>query len=195
MAVTYSEMLDLGVEAPSFNLVSANPEINVDRRPACSLEDFETASILVVVFTCNHCPYAKHVEKALIDVAVRYAERGVAFVAINSNDPAQYSEDSFDSMVRRTRDKGYPFPYLFDETQAVAQRYKAACTPDFYVFDSTRRLAYRGRFDESRPGRGEATGKDLTAAIDQLLDKGEVTIEQRPSVGCNIKWKSDNRPA
>lgn len=195
MSVTYSEMLDLGIQAPSFDLPAANPEVNRDAGPRRRLDDFAEADVLVVVFTCNHCPYAKHVESALIETALTYAEKGVAFVAISSNDPDQYSEDSFDSMARRAREKGYPFPYLFDEKQEVAQAYRAVCTPDFFVFDSDRKLVYRGRFDETRPGRGEATGTDLTTAIDQLLTTGEVTIEQRPSMGCNIKWKPGNRPA
>lgn len=195
MSVTYSEMLDLGIQAPSFDLPAANPEVNRDAGPRRRLDDFAEADVLVVVFTCNHCPYAKHVESALIETASTYAEKGVAFVAISSNDPDQYSEDSFDSMARRAREKGYPFPYLFDEKQEVAQAYRAVCTPDFFVFDSDRKLVYRGRFDETRPGRGEATGTDLTTAIDQLLTTGEVTIEQRPSMGCNIKWKPGNRPA
>ena len=195
MSVTYSEMLDLGIQAPSFDLPAANPEVNHDAGRRRRLDDFAEAKVLVVVFTCNHCPYAKHVESALLGTALTYAEKGVAFVAISSNDPDQYSEDSFDSMARRAREKGYPFPYLFDEEQKVAQAYRAVCTPDFFVFDSDRKLVYRGRFDETRPGRGEATGRDLTTAIDQLLATGEVTIAQRPSMGCNIKWKPGNRPA
>ena len=195
MSVTYSEMLDLGTQAPSFDLPASNPDVNHNSGPRRSLEDFAEAEVLVVVFTCNHCPYAKHVENALIRTVSTYTERGVAFVAISSNDPDQYSEDSFESMARRAREKGYPFPYLFDEKQEVAQAYRAVCTPDFFVFDSERKLAYRGRFDETRPGRGEATGTDLITALDQLLETGEVTIEQRPSMGCNIKWKPGNRPA
>lgn len=195
MSVTYSEMLELGIQAPLFDLPAANPDVNHDSGPRRSLDDFAEAEVLVVVFTCNHCPYAKHVENALIRTALTYAERGVAFVAISSNDPDQYGEDSFESMARRAREKSYPFPYLFDEKQEVARAYRAVCTPDFFVFDSDRKLAYRGRFDETRPGRGEATGTDLITGIDELLETGEVTIEQRPSMGCNIKWKPGNRPA
>ncbi len=191
MAVTYSEMMDLGVGAPHFDLPTANPDAGGKTRR--SLDDFADATILVVVFTCNHCPYAKHVEDALIQTASRYADKNVAFVAISSNDPQQYPDDSFESMARRAREKRYPFPYLFDETQEVASVYGAVCTPDFFVFDSDRKLSYRGRFDETRPGRGSATGEDLTTAIDQLLESGEVTIEQLPSMGCNIKWKPGHR--
>lgn len=192
MAVTYSEMMSLGVSAPTFNLPAANPDETGGRH--WSLDDFADADVLAVVFTCNHCPYAVHVEDALIRTANRYASEGVAFVAISSNDPQQYPDDSFESMARRAGEKSYPYPYLFDETQEVARAYGAVCTPDFFVFDADRKLVYRGRFDETRPGMGTATGNDLTAAIDQLLGAGEVTIEQRPSMGCNIKWKPGNRP-
>lgn len=192
MAVTYSEMMALGVDAPPFDLPVANPD--AESGTHCGRDDFADATVLVVVFTCNHCPYAKHVEDALIRTANRYADEGVALVAINSNDPQQYPDDSFHSMATRAQEKSYPFPYLFDDTQEVARAYGAVCTPDFFVFDSDRKLAYRGRFDETRPGQGTATGKDLMAAIDQLLESGEVTVEQRPSMGCNIKWKPGNRP-
>lgn len=192
MAVTYSEMMALGVEAPPFNLPAANPD--PAGRTHWSLDDFADASALVVVFTCNHCPYAKHIEDALIRSAKEYAQKGAAFVAISSNDPEQYPEDSFDSMARRSHDRGYPFPYLFDETQAVARAYGAVCTPDLFVFDHERRLVYRGRFDETRPGYGTSTGRDLKTALDQLLSGSTVTVEQLPSMGCNIKWKPGKRP-
>ncbi len=187
-------MMDLGVDAPSFDLPAVNPDVDGHGGTQRSLDDFAGADVLVVVFTCNHCPYAKHVEDPLIRIASNYAEKGVAFVAISSNDPSQYPDDSFDSMRRRAREKDYSFPYLFDETQETARAYGAVCTPDFFVFDADRKLAYRGRFDDTNPSRGTATGSDLTTAIDQLLEKGEVTIEQRPSMGCNIKWKPGTQP-
>lgn len=188
MAVTYSKMIELGMQAPAFELPAANPDVE-DGGPTRSLDDYADAEALVVVFTCNHCPYARHVEDALIRTARAYEARGVRFVAISSNDPEAYPEDSFESMAARARAKNYPFPYLFDESQEVARAYGAVCTPDFFVFDRDRVLVYRGRFDETRPGQGTATGRDLRAALDQLLDTGEVTVEQFPSMGCNIKWK------
>lgn len=195
MSVTYSEMVELGALAPPFDLPAANPEVDEKEKPNRSLEDFADAEALVVVFTCNHCPYAKHVEGPMIRIAREYANRGVAFVAISSNDPRQYPDDSFESMAERARAKDYPFPYLFDETQEVAKAYGAVCTPDVFVFGSDNRLAYTGRFDDSSPGRGTATGDDLETALNQLLESGEVTIPQHPSMGCNIKWKPGNRPA
>lgn len=192
MSVTYSEMVQLGATAPPFDLPAANPETGGSTR---SLEDFSDAEALVVVFTCNHCPYAKHVEDPMIRMARDYAARGVAFVAISSNDPRQYPDDSFESMAARAKAKDYPFPYLFDETQAVAKAYGAVCTPDVFVFGPDHKLAYTGRFDDSSPGRGTATGADLETALDQLLEAGEVTIPQHPSMGCNIKWKPGNKPA
>lgn len=194
MSVTYSEMIKLGVEAPPFDLPAANPEVDLKGGANRTLEDFADADVLVVVFTCNHCPYAKHVEMPMIRMAREYAGKGVAFVAISSNDPKQYPDDSFESMAKRAQAKDYPFPYLFDETQEVAKAYGAVCTPDFFVFDRERKLAYTGRFDDSSPGRGEVSGADLRAAIDQLLESGEVTITQHPSMGCSMKWKPGNEP-
>lgn len=195
MSVTYSEMIQLGADAPPFDLPIANPDVHRKDSANRTLQDFGDAGVLVVVFTCNHCPYAKHVEAPMIRLAREYAERGVAFVAISSNDPTHYPDDSFESMAERARSKDFPFPYLFDETQEVAKAYGAVCTPDVFVFDSDRKLAYTGRFDASSPGRGTATGEDLQTALDQLLESGEVTIPQHPSMGCNIKWKPGNEPA
>lgn len=195
MALTYSQEIALGTEAPPFNLPVVNPEADGLDKPTRSLEDFADARALVVVFTCNHCPYAQHIEDALIEVARVYQPKGVRFVAINANDPAQYPEDAPEEMARRARAKGYPFPYLFDETQEVARAYGALCTPDLYVFDANRRLVYHGRFDETRPGQGRpATGADLKRALDELLETGKVTGPQYPSMGCNIKWKPGNEP-
>lgn len=195
MAVTESTMMELGSTAPDFSLPAANSEVDDRGGDHRSLDDYDDAEGLVIVFMCNHCPYVKHIEEALVDVAREYQERGVQFIGICSNDPERYPDDSFENMAKRARAKEYPFPYLQDETQEVAQAYKAACTPDFYVFDDDRALAYRGRFDETRPDQGEPHGGDLRQALDELLETGEVTMEQKPSMGCNIKWKPGREPA
>ena len=195
MAVTESTMMELGHPAPDFSLPAANPDVDDRGDEHRSLTDYDDADVLVVVFMCNHCPYVKHIEDALLDVAREYQERGVQFVGICSNDPERYPDDSFDNMAERARAKDYPFPYLQDESQEVATAYEAACTPDIYVFDEDRTLAYRGRFDETRPDHGEPHGGDLRQALDELLETGEVTTEQHPSMGCNIKWKPDATPA
>lgn len=189
-----SQMAELGTPAPDFTLPAANPNADDRGDAERALSDYADAEALVVVFTCNHCPYAQHVEAALIDMAEAYQERGVAFVAICSNDAERYPDDSFEAMAARAREQGYPFPYLHDEAQEVAAAYGAACTPDFFVYDSSRRLAYRGRFDETRPNQGEAHGGELRQALDELLGDGRVTMEQKPSIGCSIKWKPENAP-
>ena len=189
MALTYSEMHDLGTEAPAFDLPAANPDADDRGSATRSLDDYAEAEALVVVFTCNHCPYAVFVEDALVETAREYQQRGVAFIAISANDARQYPADSFEHMARRAQEKSFPFPYLYDETQAVARAYGAVCTPDFFVYDADRRLVYRGRFDGVRPGQGTPTGHDLRQALDELLTTGAVTTEQYPSMGCNIKWK------
>lgn len=194
MSVTYSEMHELGTSAPPFDLPAANPSVDLDGKENRSLSDYDDAEVLVVVFTCNHCPYARHVEDGLIQMARAMADRGVRFVAISSNDPEQYASDSFEAMAERASEKSYPFPYVYDESQEVARAYGAVCTPDFFVYGAERRLVYRGRFDETRPGEGTANGGDLRAAIEELLETGEVTDEQYPSVGCNIKWKPGRSP-
>ena len=195
MAVTESTMMELGHPAPDFSLPAANPDVDDRGGAQRSLSDYEAAEALVVVFMCNHCPYVKHIEDALLDVAREYQAQGVQFVGICSNDPERYPDDSFDRMAERAQEKDYPFPYLQDETQEVATAYEAACTPDIYVFDDDRTLAYRGRFDETRPDGDTAHGGDLRQALDELLASGEVTMEQAPSMGCNIKWKPDATPA
>ena len=192
MALTYSQMPTLGTDAPSFSLPAANP--GTAGSDTVSLADYADAEALVIVFTCNHCPYAKHIEDALVQVARTYQPRGVAFVAISSNDPATYPTDDFAHMAQRAEAKGFPFPYLYDETHNVARAYGALCTPDFFVYDNDRTQVYRGRFDETRPGGDAAHGGDLMKALDQLLREGTVTGEQFPSMGCNIKWKSGNAP-
>ena len=187
MAVT-STMLPLGTRAPDFRL--PDPSGRVWAR-----DDFAGAPALLVMFLCNHCPYVRHIRDALASATREFQERGVATVGINSNDIAAYPDDAPERMEEEARAVGYEFPYLFDETQEVASAYRAACTPDFFVFDGGRRLVYRGQFDDSRPAnRRNVTGADLRAAIDAVLTGRAVTLEQQPSMGCNIKWKPGREP-
>jgi thiol-disulfide isomerase/thioredoxin len=159
------------------------------------LEDFHDASALLVVFMCNHCPFVKHIRSQFAAVAKEYQARGVGVVGINSNDAESYPDDRPEKMAEEVKQMGYTFPYLYDETQQVAKAYRAACTPDFYLFDREGRLVYRGQFDDSRPGNGRpVTGADLRAALDAVLGGRAVPGNQRPSIGCNIKWKSGNAP-
>jgi thiol-disulfide isomerase/thioredoxin len=144
---------------------------------------------------CNHCPYVKHLRHKLAEVASEYQARGVAVVGINSNDVDNYPDDSPAKMKKEVAEAGYTFPYLYDETQEVAIAYRAACTPDFFLFDKDRQLVYRGQFDDTRPDQGEPTGEDLTAAVDAVLAGEPLPEEQKPSMGCNIKWKRGNEPA
>jgi len=188
MALTASTMLSLGTAAPDFCL----PDTEGAK---VALSDFGGNRVLLVMFICNHCPYVKHVRHELARLGRDYASRGVGMVAINANDAAAYPEDSPEKMRAEKASAGYPFPYLYDETQEVAKAYGAACTPDFFVFDGDRRLAYRGQLDDARPGNGEpVTGHDLRAALDALLAGQPVAETQRPSMGCNIKWKPGNAP-
>lgn len=188
MALTPSTMLPLGTTAPPFKLP------NVDGRTV-SLDDFKAAPALLVAFICNHCPFVKHVAAGFAQLARDYQAKGAAVVAINANDPVGYPADSPEQMVHEAENRGYTFPYLFDETQAVAKAYRAACTPDFYVFDKDRRLVYRGQMDDSRPDSGTpVTGKDLRAALDAALAGKSAGEKQRPSIGCNIKWKKGHEP-
>jgi peroxiredoxin len=181
-------MLPLGTKAPAFSLV------NVDGRTV-SMADFQGAPALLVVFMCNHCPFVKHLADPLAQFAAEYMRKGAAVVGINSNDVANYPADSPEQMVREAEERGYPFPYLYDETQEVAKTYRAACTPDFFLFDGDRRLVYRGQFDSSRPDSGiPITGADLRAATDAVLAGKKPSEKQLPSIGCNIKWKPGNEP-
>jgi peroxiredoxin len=181
-------MLQLGTAAPDFALV------NVDGQTV-QLSDFKSAPALLVIFMCNHCPYVKHVANGLTQLAMDYLPRGVAIVGINSNDTSAHPEDSPEQMIHEAEARGYPFPYLFDEDQAVAKAYHAACTPDFFLFDGQQRLVYRGQLDSSRPKTDvPVTGKDLRAALDAVLSGQPVSSEQRPSIGCNIKWRAGNEP-
>jgi peroxiredoxin len=188
MALTPSTMLPLGTAAPDFELPDTNGKL-------VSLADFKGAPALLVVFMCNHCPYVIHIRAGLAQLARDYASRGAVIVGINSNDAKNYPADSPAKMKEEVANAGYTFPYLYDESQAVAKKYRAACTPDFFLFDRGRRLVYRGQFDASRPGNGiPVTGKDVRAALDAVL-AGKTTSEfQVPSIGCNIKWKSGNAP-
>lgn len=188
MARTPSTMLPLGTQAPRFSLP------NVDGRTV-SLDDFTGSPALLVAFICNHCPFVKHVAPALAELGREYQARGAAVVAINSNDAGSFPADSPEQMVHEAENRGYSFPYLYDEDQSVAKAYRAACTPDFYVFDADRKLVYRGQMDSSRPDSGiPVTGKDLRAALDAALAGKPVLADQKPSIGCNIKWKAGNEP-
>jgi peroxiredoxin len=177
-------MLPLGTEAPDFTLPDAVSGKTL------SLNDLKSDTATVIMFICNHCPYVKHVENELARLAKEYQPRGISFIAISSNDIEAYPADSPEEMKRLAETLGFSFPYLFDESQDVARAYQAACTPDFYIFDGTLKLAYRGQLDDSRPSNGmPVTGNDIRAALDNIL-KGEPVPEfQRPSIGCNIKWK------
>ncbi len=189
MAQTASTMLPLGTPAPTFDL----PEPATGRTVA--LTDFQNAPALLVIFMCNHCPFVKHLRQGLAQFAREYQDRGLAIVAVSANDVANYPEDSPARMVEEARMFGYPFPYLYDETQVVAKAYRAACTPDFFLFDAGRKLVYRGQFDGSRPGNNlPVTGADLRAAADAALAGQPVSSNQKPSIGCNIKWKAGNGP-
>ena len=183
MALTPSTMPALGMQAPDFSLV------DTISGKALSLQQLKSQQATVIMFICNHCPYVKHVQAELVRLAGDYLPRGISFIAISSNDAIGYPEDGPQKMKQVAAEHRYPFPYLFDETQAVAKAYQAACTPDFYVFDAQLKLVYRGQMDESRPGNGRAvTGRDLRAALDAILAGLPVDPQQTPSVGCNIKW-------
>ena len=177
-------MLDLGTEAPPFTLLDALS----GRR--MSLDDLKGTTATVIMFICNHCPYVIHVREELVRLADDYRERGVSFIAISANDPLRYPEDAPEKMKEVAEEHRYPFPYLFDETQEVARAYEAACTPDFYIFDDALRLVYRGQLDGSRPRNDiPVTGADIRAALDALIEGRPVSADQRPSIGCNIKWR------
>ncbi len=189
MARTPSNMLPLGTKAPEFALRNA-----VDGS-AVTLKDFEGSEALLVMFICNHCPFVIHVRDELARLASDYLPRGLAIVAINSNSSVTHPQDGPEHMKELALSQGWEFPFLFDETQSVAQTYKAACTPDFFLLDADRRLVYRGQLDDSRPGNDvPVTGKDLRAAIDAVLAGRPVSEEQKPSIGCNIKWTPGNEP-
>jgi peroxiredoxin len=183
-------MLELGTKAPNFSL----PEPATGN--TVSLSDFEGAKALLVIFMCNHCPYVIHLNKPLAAMIKEYESKGLKAVAINANDVANYPDDSPEKMIDEVNNMGYSFPYLYDETQAVAKTYKAACTPDFFLFDANQQLAYRGQFDDSRPKSDKPlTGDDMRFAIESILACNPIPEnEQKPSMGCNIKWKTGNEP-
>jgi peroxiredoxin len=184
MSLTSSSMLPLGTMAPPFTL----PDVTSGQM--VSLQDFGGRDVLVVMFICRHCPYVKHIEKELARMGRDYARKSVGIVAISANDAAGYPEDGPAGLKAQALTAGFGFPYLYDERQAVAKAYSAVCTPDFFVFDKGRRLVYRGQLDDSRPGNASPlTGNDLRAAVDAILVGQPVTLKQRPSTGCSIKWK------
>lgn len=190
MALRQSRMIELGTRAPDFAL----PDVVSGR--IVGLADFSASPALLVAFICNHCPYVKHVRAGFAAFAREYGSKGLAIVAISANDAAAYPDDAPEAMAREAKNAGFTFPYLYDETQAVARAYEAICTPDFFLFDRERRLVYRGRFDASRPGSNvPVSGADLRAAADALLAGRPVPTDQQPSMGCSIKWTPGHAPA
>jgi len=184
MARTESNMLSLGTTAPHFSLPDTVSDQILD------LADVVGDHGTVVMFICNHCPFVKHVNAEIAQLAKDYKDKKVGFVAISSNDIENYPDDAPDKMKINARENQFSFPYLFDETQEIAKKYDAACTPDFYIFDQQLKLIYRGQLDDSRPGNGiPVSGKDIRNALDALLGNTPVSKEQKPSIGCNIKWK------
>lgn len=187
MAQTPSTMLPLGTKAPDFKLLDTISGKNV------TLEDSKGLNGTVIMFICNHCPFVKHVNNQLVRLAKDYKPKGIDFIAISSNDVENYPQDAPDKMTETAINEGYIFPYLYDASQQVAKAYKAACTPDFYVFDDALTLIYRGQLDDSRPSNGiPVDGKDIRNALDALLNKEPVNLQQKPSIGCNIKWKIES---
>jgi len=183
-------MLELGTPAPDFQLS------DVTSGESYSLASFEGKKALLVMFICRHCPFVKHVQDELARIGRDYADSDVAIVAISANDAATHPSDNPDGLRAMAEELGFAFPLLHDESQETAKAYTAACTPDFFLFDESRRLAYRGQLDDSRPGNDAAVdGRDLRAALDALQSDGPIAAEQRPSIGCNIKWRSGNEPA
>lgn len=185
MIKTYSTITTLGTPAPAFRLLDVISGKNMDL-------EHTHGKATVIVFICNHCPYVKHIIPQLVILATEYIKKGVIFFAINSNDKIAYPEDSPENMLKIAKTQHYPFPYLYDETQDVAKSYKAVCTPDFFIFDAKRILQYRGQFDDSRPESNIAvTGNCLRVVLDSLLSNQPISIEQKPSIGCSIKWKEN----
>lgn len=188
MVLTPSTMQELGMKAPDFTLPTAQGGL-------FSLSEQHIDKGLLVIFMCNHCPYVIHIRAKLVERIVSYQDRGITVVAINSNDYTTYTDDRPEKMVQDARTFGYTFPYLVDEAQNVAKAYGAACTPDLFLYDAEKKLIYRGQFDGARPGNNApVTGNDLTMAIDALIAGKVLSAEQKPSIGCNIKWKAGNEP-
>lgn len=187
MARTFSTMLSLGTLAPNFVLPATDGK-------RVSRDELRGTEGLLVVFMCNHCPYVKHIAPKLAEFAREYQGR-ISVVGINSNDVKTHPDDAPKKMAEERIERGYVFPYLFDEDQSVAKAYRAACTPDFFLFDSELHLVYRGQFDDSRPGSGvPVTGEDMRVAVEALLSGSSISPDQKPSMGCNIKWKPGNEP-
>ena len=188
MVQTLSTMLPLGTRAPDFRLPDTEGTL-------VSQDNFNKAPALLVIFMCNHCPFVKHIRYELAKLARKYQGKGVVIVGINANDVEHFPDDSPEMMKKEAEEVGYTFPYLYDESQEVAKAYRAACTPDFFLFNTKRNLVYRGQMDSSRPGNDiPITGEDLCAALDAVLEGRPVPENQKPSMGCNIKWKPENEP-
>jgi peroxiredoxin len=188
MVLTPSTMQELGMKAPDFILPDPTGKLY-------SLADYSISKGLLVIFMCNHCPYVLHIREKLVEKIREYQKKGITVIAINSNDFDAYPDDNPENMAFFSKTHGYTFPYLVDKQQQVAKAYGAACTPDFFLFDAEQKLVYRGQFDSARPGNQEPiTGEDLSLAIEQLITEQQVNPEQRPSMGCNIKWKPGNEP-
>jgi peroxiredoxin len=186
--LTPSVMNNLGTSAPNFQLPATDGR-------TVRLDDYASAPALLVVFTCNHCPYVQHIRAGFVDFASEYQKRGLAIVAINSNDARKHPDDSPEMMMIEAKQYGFTFPYLYDETQEIAKAYQAACTPDFFLFGNRGGLVYRGQFDGSRPGNDiPVNGASLRHAVDAVLAGEAIQSDQRPSIGCNIKWQPDNEP-
>lgn len=183
MAATESQMKALNSSAPTFNL------FNTVNGELVSLHDLKSDKATVILFICNHCPFVIHINEALVQIANQYQEKGVSFIAISSNDIENYPADAPELMTKFAKQNNYTFPYLYDENQSVARAYGAECTPDLFVYNHEMKLAYRGRFDKTRPNMGTSTGEDLVQALDSILETGVYTEEQLPSIGCGIKWK------
>lgn len=192
MASVSSTMLELGTTAPDFRLPNMNPAAGGD---IVSLADVKGAKALLVVFMCNHCPYVVHIREVLVALINEYQAKGVMMVGISANDATTHPADGPEPMRAAAAEHGFTFPYLYDEDQTAAKAYRAACTPDFFLFDEALKLVYRGQFDGARPGNGvPVTGTDLRAALDAVLAGESISSEQRPSMGCNIKWRAGNEP-
>ncbi len=190
MALTPSTMLALGTAAPDFKL----PDVTTGK--IISLSDFSGKKALLVMFICRHCPYVQHIQEGLARLANESIGKGAGVAAVSSNDAENYPDDAPEKLKHMAQTLGFRFPYCHDEHQAAAQAYTAACTPDFFLFDAQRKLVYRGQMDDSRPGNGKpVTGKDLREALDAVLAGRPVSADQKPSIGCNIKWKKGNEPA
>lgn len=184
MASTFSNTIPLGFSAPNFKL------LDTVSNSMTSLAELKSDKATLIMFICNHCPYVKHVNKQLVELANHYIPQGISFIAINSNDAYNYPEDSPEMMTKYAKILGYPFPYLYDETQIVAKAYDAVCTPDFYIFEKDMKCVYRGQLDDSRPSNGKpVNGKDIRLALEAILKGNKVNEQQIPGIGCSIKWK------